>query len=330
MNPHDRPSLSLQMAAPTAPPAVDPVCGMTVDPATAPARVEHDGRTYYFCCPSCARRFEADPRRYLHGGPVGMTAAPAAPAPPGSKVDYICPMDPEVVSDRPGPCPKCGMALEPRTALADEGPNPELADMTRRFWIGLALTLPLLAIHAVDTYYPHWMHGYAVYFNALQWLLATPVVFGCGWPFLQRAGASVVRGSPNMFTLIVLGVAAAYLFSAAAMVWPETLGPHLYFETAAVLVVLVLLGQVLELRARGRTNAALRKLIGLAPKTARLVRPDGREQDVPLELVQVGDVVRVRPGERVPVDGTVVEGRGGVDESMLSGEPLPVEIGPGS
>ncbi len=239
-------------------------------------------------------------------------------------------MDPEVVSDRPGPCPKCGMALEPRTVLADAGPNPELADMTRRFWIGLALTAPLLALHVLDLFYHHFMAENSVYFGAAEWLLATPVVFGCGWPFLQRAGASVLRRSPNMFTLIALGVGAAYLFSTAALVWWPALGRGLYFETAAVLVVLVLLGQVLELRARGRTNAAVRRLLGLAPKTARLVRPDGREEDVPLERVQVGDVVRVRPGERMPVDGVVVEGRGGVDESMLSGEPLPVEKGPAS
>ena len=340
MNPTDRPSLSLQMTSSAGPAAVDPVCGMTVDPATAPAKVEHEGRTYYFCNPSCARKFEADPRRYLHGGPAGMAEAKVgdslreSPANRGAigplSTQYTCPMHPEVVSDRPGSCPKCGMALEPRTVLADEGPNPELVDMTRRFWIGLALTLPLLAVMVLDLVYHHFVQQYSVFFGAAEWLLATPVVFGCGWPFLQRAGASVVRRSPNMFTLIALGVAAAYLFSTVAMVWPETLGAHLYFETAAVLVVLVLLGQVLELRARGRTNAAVRRLLGLAPKTARLVRPDGREQDVPLELVQVGDVVRVRPGERLPVDGVVVEGGGGVDESMLSGEPLPIEKGPGS
>ncbi len=329
MNPAPRPSLSLQMTPPPGPAAVDPVCGMSVDPATAPAQVVHEGRTYYFCNPSCACKFEADPNRYLHGGPVGMTAPAPAPA-PGAKVEYICPMDPEVVRDRPGPCPKCGMALEPRTVLADAGPNPELADLTTRFWIGLALTLPLLAMHVLDLFYPHFMGEYSVFFGAAEWLLATPVVFGCGWPFLQRAGASVVRHSLNMFTLIALGVGAAYLFSTAALVWPAALGRNLYFETAAVLVELVLLGQVLELRARGRTNAAVRRLLGLAPKTARLVRPDGREEDMPLELVQVGDVVRVRPGERVPVDGAVVEGRGGVDESMLSGEGLPVEKGPGS
>ena len=253
----------------------------------------------------------------------------APPPAPGTKVEYICPMDPEVVSDHPGACPKCGMALEPRTLVADEGPNPELADMTRRFWIGLALSAPLLALHVLDMILPHLLHSYAFSIGVAGWLLATPVVSWCGWPFLQRAGVSVVQRSPNMFTLIALGVGVAYLFSTLALIFPG-LGDQLYFDTAAVLIVLVLLGQMLELRARGRTNAAVRRLLGLAPKTARLVRPDGGEQDVPVELVQVGDVVRVRPGERLPVDGVVVEGRSGVDESMLSGEPLPVEKQPGS
>ena len=332
MNSPYRPSLSLQTSSAPGPAAVDPVCGMSVDLATAAAKVEHDGRTYYFCNPSCARKFEADPRRYLHDGPKEpmASATPVLPPPAGTKVEYTCPMHPEVVSDRPGPCPKCGMALEPRTVLADEGPNPELVDMTRRFWVGLALTLPLLALNLVEMFGMQAFKEYALWAGAAQWLLATPVVFWCGWPFLQRAAASVVRLSPNMFTLIALGVGAAYLFSTAALLAPAVLGAQLYFETAAVLVVLVLLGQVLELRARGQTSAAVRRLLNLAPKTARLVLPDGREQDVPAELVQVGDRVRVRPGERLPVDGVVAEGRGGVDESMLSGEPLPVEKGPGA
>jgi Cu+-exporting ATPase len=253
-----------------------------------------------------------------------MAPAPPPPPPPGAKVEYVCPMDPEVVSDRPGACPKCGMALEPRTAAADEGPNPELVDMSRRFWFGLALTVPVVALHLlhfVEALAPwHWL------LDAAQAVLATPVVFWCGWPFFQRAWVSVVRLSPNMFTLIAMGVGAAYLYSLAALV----LMTDVYFETAAVLVVLVLLGQVLELKARGRTNAAVRRLLGLAPKTARLVRPDGGETDVPLEQVKVGDVVRVRPGERVPVDGAVVEGHSAVDESMLTGEPIPVEKGPGA
>jgi Cu+-exporting ATPase len=294
----------------SAPVVVDPVCGMTVDPATAPAQVEHGGRTYYFCNPSCATRFRANPQRYLE------EKAPAEPMPPaGPNVDYICPMDPEVRSDRPGACPKCGMALEPRIATAEEGPNPELVDMTRRFIAGAVLTLPLLVLHFVA---PH-AHGW------VQLLLTAPVVFWCGWPFWQRAAVSVRTLSPNMFTLIALGVGAAFAWSTAAFLLPGALGHDLYFESAAAVVVLVLLGQVLEVRARGRTGAAVRRLLGLAPKTARLVGPDGAESDVPLELVQAGDVLRVRPGERVPADGIVMEGRSAVDESMLTGEPLAVE-----
>jgi Cu+-exporting ATPase len=227
-------------------------------------------------------------------------------------------MDPEVVSDRPGSCPKCGMALEPRTALAEEGPNPELADMSRRLGVGVALGVPLVVLDMLHRPGLGW----------LEWLLATPVVFWCGLPFFRRAATSVVNLSPNMFTLIALGVGAAYAYSVAALLAPTTLGQGLFFETSAVIIVLVLVGQVLELKARSRTGAAIRRLLGLAPKTARLVLPDGREQDVPLELVQVGDVVRVRPGERVPVDGVVTEGRSAVDESMLTGEPIPAEKAP--
>jgi Cu+-exporting ATPase len=302
--------------------ATDPVCGMTVDPATAPARAEHAGTTYYFCNPSCARKFQADPDRYLRGTPSPEHMGPPAAA-PGAGVEYVCPMHPQVVSDKPGSCPKCGMALEPRTALPDEGPNPELVDMTRRFWIGAALTLPLVALHLFGPHErPPWL-------DLLQLALATLVVFGCGWPFFQRAAASVVALSPNMFTLIAMGVGAAYVFSVAALLWPQALGHDLYLETAAVVVVLVLVGQVLELKARQRTGAAIRGLLGLAPKTARLIGPAG-ETDVPLELVRPGDVVRVRPGERVPVDGVVTDGRSSVDESMLTGEPIPVEKEPGT
>jgi len=327
MNPASHPppgksSLSLTLATGADTATIDPVCGMTVDPASAPASLEHDGKKYYFCNPHCAQKFRAEPSRYLHPEarrePMQMPAPSAAP--PGAKVEYICPMDPEIVRDRPGSCPKCGMALEPRVAGPEEGPNPELIDIRRRFWIGLVLTAPLLVLHMDNFRHPHW----------LQLLLATPVVFWCGWPFWVRAALSVVRMSPNMFTLIILGVAAAFGYSVAALLRPEVFGEGVYFETAAAITVLVLLGQVLELRARGETTAALRRLLGLTPKTARLVRPDGGEQDVPLELVQVGDVVRVRPGEKVPVDGVVVEGRSAVDESMVSGEPLPVEKGPES
>ena len=226
-------------------------------------------------------------------------------------------MDPEVLSDRPGPCPKCGMALEPRVAAGDDAPPPELADMTRRFVVGAVLTLPLLALHFVAPHAPGW----------LQLLLAAPVVCWCGWPFWQRAIVSVRTLNPNMFTLIVLGVGAGFVWSVAALLLGEQ---DLYFESAATVVVLVLLGQVLELRARGRTGAAVRRLLGMAPRTARRVDPGGAESDVPLDLVQAGDVLRVRPGERVPADGVVAEGRSAVDESLLTGEPLPVAKEPGA
>ena len=302
---------ALPLLTPSKPAGVlDPVCGMTVDPAHAAAQVDHDGHTYYFCAESCATKFSADPHRYLD---PQAAVEPMAP-PAGAKVEYVCPMDPDVVSDHPGACPKCGMALEPRVATAEEGPNPELADMTRRFIVGAILTLPLLVLHVVA---PH-AHG------AWQLLLTTPVVFWCGWPFWQRAATSVRTLNPNMFTLIALGVGSAFVWSVAALVL-ETLGHDLYFESAAAVIVLVLLGQVLELRARGRTGAAVRRLLGLTPKTARLVGPGGAESDVPLELVQPGDVLRIRPGERVPADGIVTEGRSAVDESLLTGEPLPVE-----
>ena len=370
-----RKAIPLSLAAPA---AVDPVCGMTVDPATAPASRSHDGRTYYFCCPSCASKFEADPARYLaapasgrrepadeahqpaHAGrsPVftcpmhpetrqdrpgaclvcGMSLEPEGGAAPTTRVEYSCPMHPEVVSDHPGACPKCGMALEPRTVTAEEGPNPELADMSRRFWIGAALSLPVFLIAMSDLLPGRPLHAYMGVLNWLQLVLATPVVLWCGWPFFERAGASVVHRSPNMFTLIALGVGAAYFYSLAATVVPwafpegfRTGGVvETYFDTAAVVTVLVLLGQVLELRARGQTSGAIRKLLGLAPKTARVVRADGREEDVPLEQIRPGDLLRVRPGEKVPTDGVVVEGRSSVDESMISGEPIPAEKGPGA
>jgi Cu+-exporting ATPase len=315
-----RNSLNLLSSTPPAASAVDPVCGMSVDPATAPARVEHAGTTYYFCNPSCARKFQDDPERYLHGQPA---PAPMAAPPPGGRVEYVCPMDPEVVSDKPGNCPKCGMALELRTALPDQGPSPELVDMTRRFWIAAILTVPLVALHLFAA------HELPVWLVILEFVLATRVVFAEGLPFFQRAAASVVARSPNMFTLIALGVGAAYAYSVAALVWPHALGHDLYFEAAAAVIVLVLLGQVLELKARQRTGDAIRGLLSLAPKTARLVGPGG-ESDVPLELIHSGDLVRVRPGERVPVDGVVVEGRSSVDESMLTGEPIPAEKEPGS
>jgi Cu+-exporting ATPase len=323
----------------------DPVCGMTVDPATAAASCEHEGQRFYFCCQSCLTRFQADPGRYLGSEArpcCGHDAAPAAGdsavahAPPG-KVEYTCPMHPEVVSDRPGACPKCGMALEPRTISAEQGPNPELVDMTRRFWVGVVLTLPLFVL-AMGPMFGLWsMHGVA-WLNWVQLALATPVVLWAGWPFFERAWASLVNRRPNMFTLIALGVGAAYLYSVAATlapgVFPAGFRMHgaveTYFETAAMVTVLVLLGQVLELRARSHASGAIRRLLGLAPKLARRVHTDGREEDVPVETVNVGDVLRVRPGEKVPVDGTVTEGHSAVDESAITGEPIPVEKEPGA
>ncbi len=331
--------------SPGAPPAeqvIDPVCGMTVDPATAAGSWEYHGHTYYFCSPHCLHQFQADPERYLALAPPAA-AAPLA-TPPGTKVEYFCPMDPEVISDRPGSCPKCGMALQPRTLTLEEAPDPELADMSRRFWIGLILTIPLWVVAMGPmlpgwTTVPHWTGRLGDWANWVQLILATPVVLWCGWPFFARAWTSIVYRSPNMFTLIALGVGTAYSYSVVATLSPGVFPAEFqmpggivetYYETAATITILVLLGQVLEIRARGRTNQAIRRLLGLAPKTARIVRPDGREEDVPLDSVQPGAILRVRPGEKIPVDGVVTEGRSAVDESMISGEPMPVEKEPGA
>jgi Cu+-exporting ATPase len=314
---------------------VDPVCLMEIDEADAVGSHQHDGVRYYFCHPGCQERFVKNPAEFLGG------ARPAAPAaPPG--VTYICPMDPEVRSSEPGACPKCGMALEPDlstvSALTLEAPNPELVDMRRRFIMAAALAAPVFVVTMGDMLTGGRLtmaNGTVI--NWLGFALATPVVFWAGWPFFVRAWASFVNRSPNMFTLIAIGVGAAYGYSAVATiapgVFPAGFAMHgvvaTYFDTAAVITVLVLLGQVLELRARGRTSMAIRQLLGLAPKTARVVR-DGDEQDVPLETVGVGDICRVRPGERVPVDGVVVEGRTAIDESMVTGEPIPGEKEPGA
>ena len=294
---------------------IDPVCGMTVNPATAAGQVTHAGQTYYFCSRHCVARFQAHPERYLGGA----AQPPAAEVPAGAK--YTCPMHPEIVQDSPGTCPKCGMALEAMQPTLEEGPDPELADMQRRFWIGAALALPVFLI-AMAGLLPwpglmHWLHANMSPLNWVQLALTTPVVLWCGWPFYQRAWMSLINKSPNMFTLIALGVGAAYLYSLAA-----TIAPHLfpegfrtaggavepYFDSAAVIIVLVLLGQVMELKARSQTGAAIRALLGLAPKTARVILAGGREEDVPLAHVQVGDLIRIRPGEKVPVDGIVTEG----------------------
>jgi Cu+-exporting ATPase len=317
--------------------AIDPVCGMTVVPGQARGgSATHDGQTYHFCNPRCRARFEAEPAAFAGGRRSGSaTSAPAAPE-PGASVEYTCPMHPEIVRSEPGACPICGMDLEPRTVTADDGPSPELRAMTRRLWVSLALTAPVFLV-AMSEMIP----GQPVHARIpdrapalLQLLLALPVVLWGGWPFFVRAWASIVHRSPNMFTLIAMGTGAAFAFSVFAALFPG-LVPHgfaghagrvpVYFEAAAVITTLVLLGQVLELRARHATSGAIRALLGLAPKTARRVDAAGRETDVPLESIVVGDLVRVRPGEKVPVDGIVVSGRSAVDESMVTGEPIPVE-----
>ncbi len=305
---------------------VDPVCGMAVEPG-GPRTHTHRGELYAFCSDRCLERFRADPDAVLRA------AGASEPAAPGSK--WTCPMHPEIVKDGPGSCPICGMALEPMDPLAGDDENPELADMTRRFLIAAALTLPVFAL-AMGEMLPGDPVGRWVPDAVNRWvqaLLATPVVLYAGWPFFVRGAASLRSRHLNMFTLIAIGTGTAWLYSAFAVAAPGLFpaafreahgGVALYFEAAAVIVTLVLLGQVLELRARSRTGAAIRALLGLAPKTARRVEPDGSEADVPLDDVQPGDRLRVRPGEKVPVDGRVLEGVSAIDESMISGEPMPV------
>ncbi len=309
--------------------AKDPVCGMDVALGAGKPSAEHAGITYHFCSQKCRDKFLAEPARYSGGKP----AAPAAPK--GTK--WTCPMHPEIVRDEPGDCPKCGMALEPAGAPAEEeGPHPELVDFTRRFWVGLAFTLPLLAL-TMPPYLGYTELREALGERTATWAelgLSTPVILWSGWPFFVRGAKSFASWNLNMFSLISMGVGAAYLFSIVAVVAPEifpagfrnpdgTVG--VYFEAAAVIVTLVLIGQLMELRARERTGAAIRALLDLAAKTARVIRPDGSEEEIPLEAVQVGDRLRVRPGDKIPVDGEVVEGRSSVDESMITGEPVPVE-----
>ena len=402
----------------------DPVCGMTVDPATAKYRAEHEGRNYHFCSAGCADKFVTNPSRYLAKPASGLVTlgAPAPPSPshahnshesiiqltpkpstalaepgfkpssalayvcpmcaevreskPGAcpscgmslepevpldpKREYVCPMHAQIVRSEPGSCPICGMALEPRTVTAQRDENPELRDMTRRFWIGVVLTTPLLAIAMGSMFWPHIAENVSIvlamqskishlpwltFFNLphFEFLLATPVVLWCALPFFQRFWTSLANRSPNMFTLIGLGTGVAYLYSVVATVapqlFPESMRtmdgyPNVYFEASAAITVLVLLGQVMELRARSRTSAAIRALLDLSPKTARLVTdgPGGEvtEKDIPLENVKPGDRLRVRPGERIPVDGIVLEGRSSVDESMITGESVPVAKGPQS
>lgn len=318
----------------------DPVCGMWVDPKTAADSYRFRDRTYYFCRSHCRTRFETDPDLYL-----GSPEPPAAPA-TGSgtpeveehhrqPASYTCPMHPEVLADRPGACPLCGMALEPRAVSLEEPDNPELSDMSSRFRISLVLTLPIFLLAMSEmigggSLLPHRLVEVSAW---IQGLLAAPVVLWGGWPLLQRGWSSLVNRSPNMFTLIGLGTATSYLYSLAAALAPSRFpdafrGPDgavpVYFEAAAVITTLVLLGQVLELRARQRTGSAIRSLLKLAPETARRLGEDGTEEEVSLDLVEVDTRLRVRPGERIPVDGVVLEGASSVDESMLTGEPLPV------
>ncbi|MER8499874.1 heavy metal translocating P-type ATPase [Mesorhizobium sp. M1142] len=308
--------------------ANDPVCGMSVDRATARHFLRHAGQGFYFCSAACQAKFEAEPAKYL-----GDRPAPQA-MPKGTQ--YTCPMHPEIIRDKPGSCPICGMALEPMgVPTGDEGPNPELVDFTRRFWVSAVLSVPLLVIAMAPmlglTFQAFIDDGAKV---GLELALASPVVLWAAFPFFHRGWDSILNRSPNMWTLISLGVGAAYLYSVVATLFPG-LFPHqfrghdgtvpVYFEAAAVIVALVFLGQVLELRAREKTGSAIRALLDLAPKTARLIGADGSENDVPLDTIKAGDRLRIRPGDAVPVDGIVLEGRSSIDESMITGEPLPVE-----
>jgi Cu+-exporting ATPase len=348
----------------------DPVCGMKVEPSQAAASIEHHGATVYFCSESCAAKFRAAPEKYVQAMPgaapshpaaktgpqgkytcpmhpevkqtgpgscpkCGMVLEPAASPAPVKRSGYTCPMHPQIVRDGLGSCPICGMALEPREVTA-ENSNPELADMTRRLWISVALAVPMLAL-MVSAFLPSMPMQPLFSARAWGWIefaLATPAVLWCALPFFVRGWQSIVHRSLNMFTLISLGTGSAYLYSVFATVVPQIFPASfrggggqidVYFEPAAVIVALVLLGQVLELRARSQTSSAIRALLGLAPKTAKRLDDKGGEADVPLDQVQVGDRLRVRPGEKVPVDGTVLEGHSSIDESMISGEPIPVE-----
>jgi Cu+-exporting ATPase len=307
--------------------ARDPVCGMLVDPRTTPYRQQYARRLYFFCSTGCQSKFLDNPTKYL--ARCGMTAPPATP----EGTIYTCPMHLQIRQVGPGFCPICGMALEPDLITATSGPNPELADMTRRFWLGLVLALPVVILemggHLANLHMiigPKWS-------NWLQFLFATPVVLWAGWPFFVRGWQSLLTRNLNMFTLIAMGTGVAWLYSVIAVLLPDIFPPAfrgsdgtvaVYFEAAAVITVLVLLGQVLELRARDQTSGAIRALLDLAPKTARRIRADGQEEEVALDVIAVGDRLRVRPGEKVPVDGVVIEGRSALDESLVTGESMPV------
>jgi Cu+-exporting ATPase len=342
----------------------DPVCNMDVEPATAAGSYEYKGTTYYFCCEACLDKFRAAPEEYIGAAkaspkPVeaipgadytcpmdpevhqskpgacpkcGMALEPTTIAMPQTKTEYVCPMHPEVVQDEPGSCPKCGMALEPRTVTLEEEANPEYTDMKRRFIISLFLTVPTLVLALTEMAGGHMLSSGTR--NWIELALATPVVLYCGLPFFQRGWASILNRSPNMFTLIGIGTGTAFVYSAVATVAPVIFPASfrgaagtvaVYFDAAAGITTLVLLGQVLELRARAQTSSAIKALLGLAPKTARRLADDGSEEDIPLDRVAHGDRLRVRPGEKIPVDGEVLDGTSYVDESMITGEPTPVE-----
>ena len=344
---------SLQRDASTTTPLVkDPVCGMDVDPATSPYSSERDGQTYHFCSERCQAKFEASPETYLtphadqpgqhdhgghghgdhqtdHGADGGASTSVAA----GEATEWTCPMHPEIRRPGPGSCPICGMALEPVTVTADSGPSPELADMTRRFWVGVALSIPVVLLGMGADLVPAIHDLISAKASAwVQLVLATPVVLWAGWPFFERGWTSVRTLKLNMFTLIAMGTGVAWLFSVVATVAPGIFPDafrmdgtvDVYFEAAAVITTLVLLGQVLELRAREQTSGAIRALLDLTPDSAHRINPDGTEDEVTLDQVQVGDLLRVRPGEKIPVDGTVEEGRSSLDESFVTGESMPV------
>ncbi len=330
----------------------DPVCGMMVAPEKAAAKLEHAGKTYYFCSKNCAERFSRDPETFLaapgtaemdhasaprgHGAMERSGAAVSFAAAGGRKIRYTCPMHPEIIRFGPGSCPICGMALEPMDVFAEVEADPEYDSMRLRFWVSAALSLPVLLLSMLGESLG--LHLTSTVRNGIEFLLATPVVLWGGWPFFERFWSSLIHRSPNMFTLIGLGTGAAYLDSVVATFFPQVFpasfrgmdgAAPVYFEAAAVIITLVLLGQVLELRARQRTSGAIRALLNLAPQQAHVLDSNGAEADVTLELVKRGDKLRVRPGERVPVDGVIREGASAVDESMVTGEPMPVEKSPG-
>jgi len=314
---------------------VDPVCHMTVDPESSAGSFVHEGRTYHFCSKHCLHKFSQSPTQFLEPIPAIPVSIQRTSSAPKDKTPFTCPMHPEIIRSEPGSCPICGMALEPRTISLSEIENPELADMTRRFWISVVLTTPVFLIAMSEMFLSGSLPRIFIW---VQLILSTPVVLWCGWPFFVRAWQSLVNRSLNMFTLIGLGIGVAYVYSVIASVapniFPHTLRGHtgsvpVYFEAASVITALVLLGQVLELKARSRTGAAIKALLGLAPTTARRLTNDGSEQDVPLEVIDPNDLLRVRPGEKVPVDGVIVEGFSSLDESMVTGEPIPVEKGAG-